>query len=173
MSGTSRASQRRRMPTASSAGRDGSSRRSTPIARGRRAHWSSRLIQYAQASVGSIGLLRDTAMVTSANLMQGFPPQPMPFIGRSADLAEIGSLLATPTCRLLTLLGPGGIGKTRLAIEAATASLGLFTDGAGFVALQPLRSTDLLVSAIADALRLPHAGQTDPHPQLGHYLRDK
>ena len=78
-----------------------------------------------------------------------------------------------PTCRLLTLLGPGGIGKTRLAIEAATASLDLFAHGAGFVALQPLRSTDLLVSAIADAMHLPHAGQTDPHDQLGHYLRDK
>src|SRR5262249_55591908 len=124
-------------------------------------------------AVGSIGLLRNTAMVTSANLMPGFPPQPTPFIGRSADLAEIGSLLATPTCRLLTLLGPGGIGKTRLAIEAAPASLDFFAHGAGFVALQPLRSTDLLVSAIADALRLPHAGQADPHAQLGHYLRDK
>jgi predicted ATPase/DNA-binding CsgD family transcriptional regulator len=112
-------------------------------------------------------------MVKSPNAEHGFPPQPTPFIGRSAELAEIGSLLATPTCRLLMLLGPGGIGKTRLAIEAATGSVTLFVHGIYFVALQPLPSTGFLASAIADAVRIPLSGQTDPHAQLLHYLRDK
>jgi predicted ATPase/DNA-binding CsgD family transcriptional regulator len=112
-------------------------------------------------------------MGTGTILEHGFPPQPTPFIGRCADLSEIGSLLAAPTCRLLTLHGPGGIGKTRLAIAAATSSLDLFAQGAHFVALQSVPSTGALVSAIAAAIRLPLSGQIDPRAQLVHYLRDK
>jgi len=112
-------------------------------------------------------------MASGATTEQGFPLQPTPFIGRNADLAEISSLLATPACRLLTLLGPGGIGKTRLAIELAGASLSLFPQGAFFVALQPIVLTGYLISAIADSVRLSLSGQTDPQAQLLHYLHDK
>ncbi len=59
-------------------------------------------------------------MVTS-----NLPGQSTPFIGRTEELAQIRQLLADPECRLLTLLGPGGIGKTRLAMEAA-AQHGLY-----------------------------------------------
>lgn len=51
--------------------------------------------------------------------IHNLPPQPTPFIGRERELAEIAELLLDPACRLLTLVGPGGTGKTRLAIEAA------------------------------------------------------
>jgi predicted ATPase/DNA-binding CsgD family transcriptional regulator len=112
-------------------------------------------------------------MVTSTIPEHGFPPQPTPFIGRSADLAEIASLLAAPTCRLLTLLGPGGIGKTRLAIAAATGARGLFAQGVYFVAVQPVPSIGFLVSAIADALRMPLSGQIEPHTHLLDYLQEK
>src|SRR5262249_15358533 len=112
-------------------------------------------------------------MARGATTEQGFPLQPTPFIGRNADLAEISSLLATPACRLLTLLGPGGIGKTRLAIELAGISLSLFAHGVYFVALQPIATTGYLVSAIAETIRLSLSGQTEPTTQLHHYLHDK
>ena len=51
--------------------------------------------------------------------MGHLPPYPTPFVGRQDELAQISALLADPACRLLTLVGPGGIGKTRLAVEAA------------------------------------------------------
>jgi predicted ATPase/DNA-binding CsgD family transcriptional regulator len=90
-------------------------------------------------------------------------------------LAEIGGLLATPACRLLTLVGLGGIGKTRLAIRAAAQARegGAFADGAHFVALQPVAAADLIAPAIADALRLPLSGARDPTEQLLHFLAQR
>jgi predicted ATPase/DNA-binding CsgD family transcriptional regulator len=102
-----------------------------------------------------------------------FPPQPTPFIGRTTELAEIMNILSDPTCRLLTLIGPGGIGKTRLAIQVASEMQDRFSHGLYFVALQPVRSADLLVSAVATAVNLSLAGQDDPAVQLLDYLRDK
>jgi predicted ATPase/DNA-binding CsgD family transcriptional regulator len=101
------------------------------------------------------------------------PLQPTPFVGRTDELADITALLADPACRLLTLVGPGGIGKTRLAIEAASEAQDLFPDGVWFAALQPVTSTVFLVSALADALSLAFYGQEDPRTQLLHWLRPK
>src|SRR5690349_7954392 len=82
------------------------------------------------------------------------------FVGRQEELAQIGALLADPACRLLTLVGPGGIGKTRLALEAAHQ----FSppDAYFFVPLQPLTSPDFIVSAIADALDFQFSGAIEP-----------
>jgi predicted ATPase/DNA-binding CsgD family transcriptional regulator len=102
-----------------------------------------------------------------------FPPFSTPFVGRKRELADIRCLLSDPACRLLTLLGPGGIGKTRLAIEAAQDIQNRFPDGVFFVPLQPLASAEFLVSAVADALRLQFYPAGDPHEQLLDYLRDK
>jgi DNA-binding CsgD family transcriptional regulator len=66
------------------------------------------------------------------------PPQPTTFVGRHEELEVISRLLDDPACRLLTLVGPGGIGKTRLAIEAAFRSQVVYPDGVYFVTLQPL-----------------------------------
>ncbi len=103
--------------------------------------------------------------------LRNLPPQPTLFIGREAELAEISALLIEPACRLLTLVGPGGIGKTRLAIEAARHSSR--THGVGFVPLAPLSSAELLVSAIAEAVGLTFYGSSDPKQQLFNYLRDQ
>ncbi|RLC75358.1 MAG: SARP family transcriptional regulator, partial [Chloroflexi bacterium] len=80
------------------------------------------------------------------------PPQPTPFVGREKELAEIARLLANPDCRLLTLIGPGGIGKTRLAIQAAAQNSQHFLHGVWFVPLTSVPSTAFLVPAIAEAL---------------------
>jgi predicted ATPase len=82
--------------------------------------------------------------MTSHNL----PAQSTPFIGRSKELDEIAGLLKHPTCRLLTLTGPGGIGKTRLALEAAHQQIPNFAHGVFFVPLAPLSSPESSLSAV-------------------------
>jgi predicted ATPase/DNA-binding SARP family transcriptional activator len=94
------------------------------------------------------------------------PPQATPFVGRETELGEISRRLADPDCRLLTLVGPGGIGKTRLAIQAAYENRTTFLHGVCFVSLAPLQSAEFLASAIADALQLSSHGQVDPKEQL-------
>jgi predicted ATPase len=103
--------------------------------------------------------------------MLGLPFQPTPFIGRGAELTELARILAAPTCRLLTLLGPGGIGKTRLAIEAAAGQTAAFRDGVAFVALASVRTHNQIVSAIGDTLGLSFAGQPNPTVHLLGALR--
>lgn len=82
------------------------------------------------------------------------PAQTTAFVGRSAELAEIGRLLADPACRLLTLVGPGGIGKTRLAIQAAGASGSSYADGICFVPLAVVGSPGMVAPAVAAGLGL-------------------
>ncbi|MBN1246413.1 MAG: tetratricopeptide repeat protein [Anaerolineae bacterium] len=78
-----------------------------------------------------------------------------PFLGREAELAEISELLASPHCRLLTVTGPGGIGKTRLALEIAERHRGLFVDGVAFIDLAAVTGRDAMAAVIGDALALP------------------
>lgn len=101
-------------------------------------------------------------------------PAPLtPMVGRERELAEIAQLLENPACRLLTLTGPGGIGKTRLALAAAVEQVGAFTHGVYFVPLAPLNSADYLVPAIAQAIGFTFFGLQVPQVQLLSYLREK
>ncbi|MBA4376894.1 MAG: hypothetical protein C0401_12085 [Anaerolinea sp.] len=104
--------------------------------------------------------------------LHNWPHSAKPLIGREAELAEIAELIAKPDCRLLTILGPGGMGKSHLALEAAAAQSRSFRDGAAFVSLAPLSSTEYLASTIADALSVPLSSPADPGEQLVHALRD-
>src|SRR5262245_28018114 len=79
---------------------------------------------------------------------------PTPFVGRTKELTDITERLENPECRLLTLTGLGGSGKTRLALEAANIAASQFTQGVIFVGLQPISRSELLVPAIALALGL-------------------
>jgi predicted ATPase/DNA-binding SARP family transcriptional activator/Tfp pilus assembly protein PilF len=101
------------------------------------------------------------------------PPSPTPFIGRESELAKLADLLADPDCRLVTLTGPGGIGKTRLALQVAVEQVGLLAHGVAFVPLASVDSADLLVPTVADALRFRFHGQGDPAQQLLGFLREK
>src|SRR5689334_12762504 len=94
------------------------------------------------------------------------------FLGRERELVEIDQLLADPACRLLTLIGPGGIGKTRLAIEAARQSH-TFVSGVYFVALAGLRSDESILPAIAQALRFQQDTDDNGQAQLIAYLSSK
>lgn len=102
-----------------------------------------------------------------------FPQPATSFIGRKAELADIVSLLANATCRLVTLVGAGGIGKTRLALQAATAVAGSFPHGAIFVPLQAVRAPEFLPAAVSEALSLSSSGQGSPRASLLNYLNDK
>jgi predicted ATPase/DNA-binding CsgD family transcriptional regulator len=96
-----------------------------------------------------------------------------PFVGRAKEHMDITGRLLNPDCRLLTLTGLGGSGKTRLAIEAATTVVGQFLHGSAFVALQPIPRGDLLVSAIAQAVGVTFYGEDESQEQLFAHLRDK
>jgi transcriptional regulator with XRE-family HTH domain len=103
------------------------------------------------------------------------PVLPTPLIGRQREVEELSQLLHDPQCRLLTLVGPGGIGKTRLAIETAAHLQDVFADGVYFVPLAPVNSTRFIVPVIADAIgfAFQSAGPTDPKTQLFSYLHEK
>lgn len=99
-----------------------------------------------------------------------------PFVGRRAELDRLSAALADPACRLLTLLGPGGFGKTRLAIrlgELALAQGEHFPDGVFFVALDGLAGRELVIPAAAAALDFTFYAQEDQMQQLLRYLAPK
>ena len=96
-----------------------------------------------------------------------------PFLGRDQELSQLAQLLANPDCRLVTLIGPGGIGKTRLALQAATQHQAAFQAGAALVTLAPLTDREQIVTAIADALGLVLYIAGDRAVQLIQYLHDR
>jgi DNA-binding SARP family transcriptional activator/predicted ATPase len=102
------------------------------------------------------------------------PVQTTTFIGRKAELADINHLLLDePGCRLLTLVGPGGIGKTRLALAAAAQTLEAFPDGAYFIPLEPVGEVASIVQAMAGSLNFTYYGKTKPKALLLDYLHPK
>ena len=111
--------------------------------------------------------------MTQLNAVSSLPTQATRFVGREEDLAKIAAMLTEPSCRLITLVGPGGIGKTRLVAQAAQQAQDVFRDGVCFVSLQTVNSVDALTTAIVDSVRLPLQGTDSPSAQLVRYLRDK
>lgn len=91
------------------------------------------------------------------------PAMPTAFFGRSNEINKIRRLIQNPAARLITLLGPGGVGKTRLSIQAAAAIGAAYRDGAAFVALQSVGSTDEMVLAAIKSLDVPIYPGEDSH----------
>jgi len=101
------------------------------------------------------------------------PSQNTPFVGRQAELTQIAHHLNRDDCRLLTLIGAGGIGKTRLTLQAAGQALDVFDDGVYFVPLAGISSSEFLVQTIGEAIGYPLSGEADPKRQLLNYLQQK
>ena len=101
-------------------------------------------------------LRQDAALLDQADRVR-LPAFATPLIGRRAELGELGALLADGA-RLVTLTGPGGIGKTRLAVQAAAEKAGRFPGGVHFVPLAPLRDPALVTGAIAEAIGVEEPG---------------
>ncbi|MCB0156179.1 MAG: AAA family ATPase, partial [Anaerolineae bacterium] len=113
-------------------------------------------------------------------LPHNLPPQSTPFIGREAALDNLQQRLNDPAVRLITIVGPGGIGKTRLALalamrhlEPAAGSGASFPDGIYFIALAPLSSADIIAQTIAAEIALPLTSTQEPAAQLLTYLRHR
>ncbi len=108
---------------------------------------------------------------------QNLPPQATPFVGREKELASVVARLADPDCRLLTIVGPGGIGKSRLAIQAALVVADVqanrFLEGVTYVPLAGVESTEFMVPAIAKALDVSFYSSAAPAQQLITHLRQK
>ena len=109
------------------------------------------------------------ASSTSHNL----PAPVTSLVGRSKEIAALRALLRDPSVRLVTLLGPPGIGKTRLSIETAHRLIAEFPDGLFFVALAPLSDPALVGDAILSVLGLEASAATPAADRLRVYLRNK
>jgi len=113
------------------------------------------------------------ALKTLGNRPTNLPAQPNPLIGRDKELEEILQLLRNDDVRLLTLTGPGGTGKTRLALQIGAELLDEFRSGVFFVSLAPIADEHLLVPAIAQALAVRETSGEDLAATLSAYLSDK
>ena len=101
------------------------------------------------------------------------PLQPTPFLGREQEVEHVVELLNRPEVRFLTLTGPGGTGKTRLALQVAAESLDDFRDGVFFVPLAPLTDPDLVLPTIASTLGLHEGGGQPLAERLQGYVTAK
>lgn len=97
------------------------------------------------------------------------------FVGRTEEIAELRRWLIAPTTRLLTILGPGGVGKTRLALEVAAACESIFLNGVWFTSLAAIQRSDAdgLALALAATLDCPLTGPTNPKAQLLTFLQQR
>ncbi|MGM9490445.1 ATP-binding protein [Ideonella sp. YS5] len=95
------------------------------------------------------------------------------YVGRVAELRRIGELMARPACRLLAIVGPGGIGKTRLARRAMDEVSPLFDDGAVFVPLEDVDSAAAFVARLCRLLGVPRLRTGDEFESLAGHLRER
>ncbi len=111
--------------------------------------------------------------VAGAPQAAGLPAEPTALLGREKEIARVCELLCRDDVRLLTLTGPGGVGKSRLGLRAVAMLRGEFADGVGFVALGPVDDLSLVATTIAGALGLAEAGDRAPSDRVRSHLAER
>jgi predicted ATPase/class 3 adenylate cyclase len=116
----------------------------------------------------------DFPAIASLNrLPNNLPSQPTVFVGRQAELGEINNLLVADKVRLLTLIGPGGMGKTRLALQSGAEMFDRFVDGTYFIDLAPIRDPNSVLAIIARTIGLSESSNGSMLDDLKDQLREK
>lgn len=108
------------------------------------------------------GLQADFPPLKTVGASSSLPRPATPLVGRDGELAQLAALLRSPEVRLVTLTGPGGSGKTRLAIEVARRLVERFPDGVYFVPLAPVSTGEVMWTSIAEVLDAPPQGRIPP-----------
>ena len=149
---------------------------------GERAAAEALYVRFEHDLVAQLGGAPDDATrLLIAAIRRGEPVEPRPhnlpsqttrFVGRETELQALAQRLRRSDCRLLSLVGPGGIGKTRLALQAAADQIGAYRNGVYLVPLNTVQSADGLASTVAEALHLPLAEGGDAWSQLAAALRE-
>lgn len=148
------------------------------------AHLKRYCVQFGIPIPNDVGLLYDSNQPDRSILVQRpapatgtstthLPVQPTPFIGRQPEIAEVKRFLLRDEVRLLTLTGPGGTGKTRLALRVAEEIQPHFEQGITFVPLADIRDPDLLVTKIAQGLGFREGGSLPLLEVIKSYLADR
>ncbi len=115
----------------------------------------------------------EQALGSSSVYYYNLPIQPTPLIGREQEVEATRALLQRSQVRILTLSGPGGVGKTRLGLQIATDMQDDFKDGIGFVPLASISDVDLVIPGVAQVLGLTDAGDQPLSERLKVYLHEK
>ena len=114
-----------------------------------------------------------SALSESFSPPTNIPISPSPFIGRGDEIETLSRMLADPHYRLITILGAGGVGKTRLAMEVSHAQRAVFEEHAYFIPLASLQTIDSILPAIASVLNIPNSNADELKSRLLGYLREK
>jgi predicted ATPase/Tfp pilus assembly protein PilF len=147
----------------------------SPLASGVRREASGFGIDLATSPADARERLRRLFGAPGTTAPHNLPKRSTALVGRDLELTDVATLLARPDCPLLTLVGPAGVGKTRLAVQAAhdQHALGAFPGGVYFVALEPLSSARSLASAVASALAIELAGPEEPMRRIIDHIGER
>ncbi len=129
--------------------------------------------QEAADRMQALALLNPQPAASSTSGKHNLPAQSTPFVGREHELVELTALLNDRDTRLITILAPGGMGKTRLALEAARQQIGHYADGVIFVPLASLNTARDIVTTIAENIGFSFYGEGLPAQQMINFLRER
>jgi predicted ATPase/transcriptional regulator with XRE-family HTH domain/Tfp pilus assembly protein PilF len=127
----------------------------------------------ATEALSSLAPTASSPISSSLRISSNLPLPLTSLVGREYELRAITQQMQNPACRLLTLTGPGGIGKTRLALEVAHQLREAFEEGVYFVSLVSTSAPEFIIPAIADTLGLSFSGTAELKTQLLNFLKEQ